>query len=87
MYYLWACDKPTRHQFLDYMKDADMKVLRIFVTHWNKHWHEDLPIGCYNWYDDIESNGIGVWNDTILTRIDTLLEETYEREPPPIPIA
>ena len=45
-----------------------MSVLRIFITGYYKPWEENH---C-TFYDDIESSGVGIWNDTVLYRIDDL---------------
>ena len=69
MYFLWACNTEIQKNYLTRMSDANMSVIRTFVTGYNKPWEMDH---C-DFYDDIESNGVGVWNNTILDRIDDLV--------------
>ena len=70
-YFLYAMSEPDRIAHLSAMHDAGMKVVRIFVTGVGKGSKgssaTDVP--------DLEPETVGVYDDTILEKIDQLLYE------------
>ncbi|EIW75190.1 glycoside hydrolase family 5 protein [Coniophora puteana RWD-64-598 SS2] len=68
-FYAYALPKSEQQALLQGMSDAGMKVLRTFV--------QGVPAGQKGsdniQVNDVEGNGIGQWDDTILNAIDELM--------------
>ncbi|GAA6023569.1 hypothetical protein JCM10207_005717 [Rhodosporidiobolus poonsookiae] len=74
-YYLFALDDGDRAQVLDAVKGAGFKVIRIFVASvlGNNKGSGNAAV------NDLEHGGVGVYDDTILTKIDQLMVECQAR--------
>lgn len=74
-YYIYALQDADRQSVLDAMKSAGMSVLRIFVTHIYQNnkgsGNDEIP--------DVEPVTLGVYDDTILRKIDVLMSECAQR--------
>ncbi|KAF7314147.1 Glycoside hydrolase [Mycena chlorophos] len=74
-YYIWALPDSDRYAILDAMQDAGMKVLRTWVT--------GVGAGQKNSDNmevpDLEANGIGNYDDTVLNLIDQLMVDAHAR--------
>ncbi|GIL48225.1 hypothetical protein Vafri_4909 [Volvox africanus] len=73
-YYLYAYRTNDQIRVLDAMQAAGMKTLRIFITH---NWVNQKGSNNYA-VSDVESP-VGVYDDTILSMIDTLMLRTQQR--------
>lgn len=74
-YYLFALKDADRLAVLDAMKSTGMSMLRIFVAHVypnNKNSGNDEVM-------DLEPTTLGVYDDTILKKIDQLMLECSQR--------
>ncbi|KAF5360071.1 hypothetical protein D9758_007553 [Tetrapyrgos nigripes] len=74
-YYAYSLPDADRHALLDGMKAAGMKVLRTWVTG-----HAAGQKGSDNQaVPDLEHNGLGTYDDTILNQIDQLMVDAHDR--------
>ncbi|ESK91570.1 glycoside hydrolase family 5 protein [Moniliophthora roreri MCA 2997] len=74
-YYIYSLPDADRHAILDGMQAAGMKVLRTWVTG-----HDAGQKGSNSRaVPDLEHNGIGTYDETILDQIDQLMVDAHAR--------
>ncbi|KAF5346798.1 hypothetical protein D9758_015724 [Tetrapyrgos nigripes] len=74
-YFAYALPDQDRHTLLDAMKAADMKVLRTWVSGQDAGQKKSNSIAV----PDLEHEGLGQYDDKILTLIDQLMVDAHER--------
>ncbi|KAJ6449376.1 glycoside hydrolase family 5 protein [Mycena sanguinolenta] len=74
-YYIWALPTADRIAILDGMQAAGMKVLRTWVTGLGAGQKASDSISV----PDLEANGIGNYDDTVLNLIDQLMVDAHAR--------
>ncbi|KAJ7617906.1 glycoside hydrolase family 5 protein [Roridomyces roridus] len=74
-YYAWALPDADRAALLDGMQAAGMKVLRTWVTGLGAGQKGSDSVAV----PDLEANGIGNYDDTVLNRIDQLMVDAHAR--------
>jgi len=75
-YFLWALSQTDRAAVLDAMKNADMKLLRIFIARVAAGNKGTSSAGV----SDLETVSVGSYDDTILRMIDQLAVEAHARD-------
>ncbi|KAJ7891079.1 glycoside hydrolase [Mycena leptocephala] len=74
-YYIYALPQADRITILDGMQAAGMKVLRTWVTGHTENQKASNSVAV----EDLEANGLGKYNDTVLTLIDQLMVDAHAR--------
>ncbi|KAJ7933393.1 glycoside hydrolase [Mycena leptocephala] len=74
-YYIYALPQADRITILDGMQAAGMKVLRTWVTGHTENQKASNNVAV----EDLEANGLGKYNDTVLTLIDQLMVDAHAR--------
>ncbi|GKU08376.1 glycoside hydrolase family 5 protein [Fusarium langsethiae] len=74
-FFLHAFQEQDRLDVLDAIQDANLKVLRIFISPTVQNFKNTGSISM----PDIEPNTVGVWDDTQLEAIDKLMVEAQAR--------
>ena len=76
--YLYACNATVRGEALDAVRAAGIKVVRVFVL--STAGINERGSGCAaGSVRDVEPDMVGVWDDTVLARLDDLLHEAALR--------
>ncbi|KAL4253208.1 glycosyl hydrolase 5 (cellulase A) family protein [Abortiporus biennis] len=75
-YYLWAVSDSDRIAVLDAMKNADMKLLRVFITKVDAGTKGSTSVSV----NDLETVAVGSYDDTVLRMVDTLAAEAHTRD-------
>ncbi|KAJ3223217.1 hypothetical protein HDU81_009316, partial [Chytriomyces hyalinus] len=68
-YFLWAYSSDDQKRILDQLKNINIKVVRIFITHIAEN-AKSTNVGGYS---DIEEDTTGSYDNTVLDQIDTLM--------------
>ncbi|KAF9531071.1 glycoside hydrolase family 5 protein [Crepidotus variabilis] len=75
-YFIYALAQSDRLAILDAMKDAQMKLLRIFITKVTAGTKGSSSVAV----NDLETVAVGYYDDTILKMIDQLAVEAHARD-------
>ena len=73
-YYLYACNATVRAEALNAVRAAGLRVLRVTMLSTAAK-SERGPACSTSAVPDVEPQSIGVWDDTILERVDDLMHE------------
>ena len=76
-YYLWSCNATVRADALNAVRAAGLRVIRVFLL--STQGKGAIGACSDTQVPDVEPNSVGVYNDTILSRLDDLMYEASAR--------